>query len=731
MNISSLKFSTSSLIFFSLAAGFTLLLIATPLFNTLGYEFALAQGVFLPLVVGLFILSEKQPGSLWLNMGLATTLPLLIMLISMLFIRNCNPMEGFFFYLLGPVIGSVFSASLALLLKSMGLRLLKTAYVVIGLCVLFLPLGIQFYSSPQIYFFNHIFGYFAGPIYDRVVEIDSRYIFFRLETLLWSLAMFGLAYREKLIRKLSWQSLFAILSGIVIGAGAILFNYHSLGIEASHQEIEKRLFRINPSKQWYAPKEMPSEQKAYINRRLTHEIRYLKRSLKLEYVPEIKIYIYPNQVVKKRFTGAGRTEFTKIWRNEIHITLEGFERSIRHELVHILFGQFGIPGLGISKSIGLLEGIAEAYESKSLNWTLNEYSAAMFKLNLAPKRPETLLSAFGFWTGLGSKSYTLMGSFVSYLIQMHGIDAFKSVFARANFKDVYNQTPEKLIEGWKASLENIPISDDLMQATRYRFERKSLFQTQCPHTVARLIRAGNQAINKRRFGQAREAFGSILDLTDGKNPSALYGLIKTELYDAAFNSNTPFKVARLTADSLVKRIEKQIPAKYLILNTSAWQAGQLNRNDSLDFVGLLNKPLSYSYSLAIWYRLLALEYGLPMNLFSSIKSDEESLLQISLALSENQTARQSALLNLLLAERLFTYYNHRKVIERLTSAPEFDVAVVEFRKQMLLLQSYLRTHQFEKAEKIANMAHKTAGELIGANAKRLWINDQLDLYSEK
>lgn len=176
-----------------LVLGFALLLSIAlanvPLFNVLGYEFCLVQAALLPLALGLFWLSESETQRrLWVTL-LTLIIPPVVMAVNMLFVRNCAYLEGLGFYALAVGGGVLFTLSLVLLIEIMPLRQKKSLFVVLYLILLLVPPLYRFYTTPQVYFFNHIFGFFSGSIYDDAIEIEPRYVLFRVETLAISATM--------------------------------------------------------------------------------------------------------------------------------------------------------------------------------------------------------------------------------------------------------------------------------------------------------------------------------------------------------------------------------------------------------------------------------------------------------------------------------------------------------------------------------------------------------------
>ncbi|ACF13272.1 hypothetical protein Ctha_0804 [Chloroherpeton thalassium ATCC 35110] len=729
---------TPSRIAIAFVALLTLVLSRTPLLNLLGYECSFVLGIALPPTIGLLWLA-KQSNALqkWRASLLLIVLPPFAMLLNMLFVRNCDYFEGLVFYILGPAMGSLFAFSLAVAIRSVLEKWQKTAFLLIWLLLLLVPILHRLYASPQIYFFNHFFGFFAGTIYDKTIVLDARYFIFRFETLLFSSAFFLIAFRDR-ISSFPKNELFskilqrfpawAFLALPLLILGLLLAGRNeSFGIISSHQAIKKTLAPIDSAGLWFASPTLPLQKRKYYEKRLRHELQDLQRIIGMATLPKVHIFIYPNSATKKRFTGADQTEFTKIWLNEIHITEEAFERSIRHELVHILFGAYGIPHLGLSTSIGILEGVAVALETPDISWRQHDYAAALFKLDMAPKHPEKLLGAFGFWTGLGSMSYTLMGSLVQFLLEKYGMEKFKQAYAWAAFEEVYQKSPEKLISEWKAWLQEVPISQALENDVRYRFSRKSIFETECPHTVARSLREAWAAFEEKNYPLAKSLYQTALDMTEGKNPTAIHGLLAAKIYGAANGFGSP-QNAFAEADSLAEKLEKTLPARFTIASARLWTGFGQKEIAVRELEKIYSEKLFFSYSLAAAIRISLAETEFDFKSISSLLCAEEKIFLLQTALDSAQTSTQKSLVAYLLGVELYEISRYEEVLHLLLPLAPFSKPEIEFHRQWLILNAAQQTGRKDLAENAAARAQQISEKLSGTAAKQRFVSERLRLY---
>ncbi|MCS6990118.1 MAG: hypothetical protein NZM06_11440 [Chloroherpetonaceae bacterium] len=690
----------------------SLALTQVPLFNALGYESSLAFGIVLPFFVGGLAKSELPKAAKFSSAFFALLAPPVVMLVNMLFARNCSYLEGLGFYALSAVAGSAFAYALMRFLKSLSETFARALYASLYAGILILPTLYRFCFSPQIFFFNHIFGFFSGAIYDDAIELEWRYALFRIETLLLTAFLLLYSFREKFSRR--------DLVVLTICFGPLLLPFElgsdEFGFTSSRATLAKRLAPIDDDGLWRMSVQSDSLSRARTRQRLEQELRDLQRALALDALPKISIFIYPNAEEKRRYTGAENVEFAKPWRGEIHITEQSFGSTIRHELVHALMARYGVWGLGLSRSVGLLEGVAVAFETPDFDWTTSELAAALLKNDLAPKNLESLLGAFGFWTSLGATSYALMGSFARYLVESYGIEKFKAVYADADFMRVYGKSASGLIAEWKEFLATQDVPPALDSAVAYRFKRKTIFQTECPHRVAVELKRGSKALAEKRYDEAQRRFQRALSLTEGKNPRAVQGHFSARLLKAVLDS-LPLAAIFREADSLARRLDKPEPTLFSLANAMLWTGyGSPSEIDSL-FKRVQRAALSFNYDYAIALRLEALAIGLNPRCFSPLLSpaERDSILNAALAETRDSTAR--AFLNFLKAERLLAKGDDDGAIRLLQTLPPLRRDELEFQRRFDSLEALLRLGRTSDALKAIADAKACASRFVAKRAK--------------
>jgi transcriptional regulator with GAF, ATPase, and Fis domain len=75
----------------------------------------------------------------------------------------------------------------------------------------------------------------------------------------------------------------------------------------------------------------------------------LARELHVSPDKKIHTFLYATQEQKGKLIGASGTDFAKPWLSQLHINLSDVDVALKHELVHILAGDFGFTPLRIGR----------------------------------------------------------------------------------------------------------------------------------------------------------------------------------------------------------------------------------------------------------------------------------------------------------------------------------------------------------------------------------------------
>ncbi|MDW8467526.1 MAG: hypothetical protein RML35_15620 [Chloroherpetonaceae bacterium] len=700
------------------------MLAAVPLFNTLGYEFSLAIAAVLPLAAGLFWLSEVATPHKLQAVLIALALPPLVMAGNMLFVRNCAYLEGLVFYTLAVGAGTLFAVSLSGLIGSMRLSFKKSLFVLSYFLILLVPPLYRFYTTPQVYFFNHIFGFFAGSIYDDAVEIEPQYLLFRLETLALSAAMLAWQSKRALSPLLRRFILVLSLSTTVF----LWLQSDTLGITSSRTAVMQALAPLDSHRFWYASPTLSSAKRAYFCERLKRELFDLQQWLELDTLLPVYVFIYPNAEIKKRYTGLDQTEIARVWMREVHITEQNFDAVIRHELVHVLMQPFGEKWLGLSRSIGLLEGIAVALETPSFEWTLDERAANLMETR-TDLDPQSLFNAIGFWTGLGATNYTLTGSFVKHLLKTYGLQKFKAVYASANFEEVYGKSLEALLLEWLHYLSTVRVPPQIQPYYKQVYERQTIFQTECPHTIPKLLRQATRAYQAGQYDESAQLAADAIRLSDTSNADAVYRYLLAELA-RAHSGHISFQEVFEQGLRLTQDLEKPEWALFALANAMLWsQAAPVDSAKQI-LERLYWSHLSFEFDLALAIRLQYLYLGLDTRLLSPFLSPAERDARYRAILDTATAPLTRSFIYFLQAQHAFEACEFERALSLLAAVTPLEQRDLDLKTEMMRLQAYLWTGKLTEATLAAQRAKAYASRYANSKAKYQTIDYLLQLHSQ-
>ncbi len=536
----------------------TLIFSRVPLLNYLGYEFSAAIGIIAGLLAGLLTISffrvEFAENSTLSGQNLnwfalrslsvnafLILLPLILISLNAFFVKNCSFGEGLSFFVLIPCVTIVFAVALGLS-TAVWVHRPVLWYLFFYFIILLHPIYLTF-TSPQLFAYNFYFGYFPGFTYDEVLRITKPMVIFRILTIVaavsvYSVAMVVAEYSSRsdayLAKIKSLRNLFRLrpaalvaLAGLAVLAATYAYR-NELGFQSSASYIQTQLGGKHTTAHftiYYSRKEVPSERIKWLA--AEHEFRYMQvnRVLRTEFHGRIDSYIYPTQEMKRKLIGTSTTNIAKPWLREIHLSLDSFENSFRHELVHVLAGDYGMPILHISPSSGLIEGLAVAIDWNAGDRTPHELAAALFQFGLV-KDIRGLFTFTGFAAKPSSISYLLSGSFCRFLIEEYGMRRFVALYRYGQFEKIYRQSLDDLVEGWKIYLESIEVPATDEARAKLLFARPSIFSKVCARAIADLNESGVKLFNEKKYAEASNAFQSSYAMS--RNREAKMGFIASE-----------------------------------------------------------------------------------------------------------------------------------------------------------------------------------------------------------
>ncbi len=536
-----------------------LLLCTIPLFDLLGYEFSFVIGsaaVFTGQLVGLGFSCNGRRG-LWqaarlFALASAHLLGALVVIsVNMLWVRNCDYIEGLEFFLLLPVVGAVLAATLGFLwrvrLSTWRVRALAT--MLLPACIVLWHLW-RLYSYPPIFVYDHLFGFFAGSLYDEGIKPTGTLLIFRMVSVLWAIVVwlfcwskvsapsgfgptastsktpadassFNTSNTELLAQTRRFESVrgalrplhvrllaFLLVAMLDLVLGARLPYRVNTDIVDAELSVEVR----RPGLVIHLPSGTNQKMQAAVA--ADHEFRLVQLCQRLGIDTRVFLqrpihsYIYRNAQHKARFMGGQNTMIAKPWLRQIHVHGVVAEHGVMpHELVHVLAAQFAAAPFFVSAhpvswggryfgslsiNMGLVEGLAEAYAPQRGELDLHTYARGLHDLGTMPAI-ERILSAEGFWQVAPGRAYTAVGSFVRYLGDTYGTDALKEVYADGNFQRAYHRSLKSLVDEWLGFIDGLDVMPRDIREAAARFAEKSIFKRPCAHVIAQLRRSARGA----------------------------------------------------------------------------------------------------------------------------------------------------------------------------------------------------------------------------------------------
>jgi hypothetical protein len=587
----------------------TCVLCNIPVFNLLGYAFCLALTCCIALTapcLGYLKGFQKQHtvGSLCVLACTHVAVPLLLITANALRVRNCNFLHGFLFYSVLVFPSALYGVFLGHLC-SMCTRRPKLWLA----CLITAPLawqGFLLYTQPPVFAYSHLWGYFAGPLYDEVITVHASVGFWRLGTALRVALMAIAVYKWR-----TWHPrnrFFYTLCALSVAFGYDAFAGPRTGFFVLRSHIEKILSHKieTPQCVLHLPKNMPQEQRTQVLEDHLYQAYTLTRTLGITPFKPLHSYVYHDAQQKKRWMGAAHTMLAKPWMNEIHIHhTETPNLTLPHEWVHVLTSAWARTWLGVPLRYGvfvhmpIVEGTAEAFAPAQGVESLHTQARLVLHMRKNPPM-ENLLNTQGFWTASSQVAYTLMGSLIRYIADTYGIEKIQTMYAQASFNIEGLPAWPQLFKQWQDFLNTWPLSLQETLWAQEKFKTPSLFMRPCAHEVARLQEALQQANSKSL--EAYQLAEKICDY-QGNTPSAQLNKALSWYHHghakAAVHTLEPLSQHKTLTLAEQARLHET-------LALHAWDTQNITRARTL-FQWLVTHPHNPSVERLHWVRLWALE----------------------------------------------------------------------------------------------------------------------------
>src|SRR5262249_4750653 len=228
-----------------------------------------------------------------------------------------------------------------------------------------------------------------------------------------------------------------------------------------------------------------------------HEWLFHQLSQILKHTPDWKAqsYIYADPSQMEQSTGADGYIFTQPWHHEIHIpfnsNVNGVDpATLKHEMVHLLMGDFGDSFLRLNLNRGILEGTAVAIADDLFRGPAFQTTAAAAKQS-GHLTPATVLfteAGFGFGNASIRKSYSLTGSFIGFLVDRYGMIKLQTLYKTSDFAGTYGSDLSQLDAQWQSYLVGIHADEREIKQISYLYDDsvfRPLYKDSCPRIGSR------------------------------------------------------------------------------------------------------------------------------------------------------------------------------------------------------------------------------------------------------
>ena len=468
---------------------------------------AFRQGAALPEVVGRHLA--------------LLLIPLSLLTLSLLWRPNCGYLQGLGLYVLMAPPSVLLGVALSFALTGAVARRTGVRVLVIGVVWGVGGVLSDLLLHPQLFTYSHVFGGVLGPIYDAELAIRPGLFAAKAQTLLWVLVL--VAYgRWRRGGGVPWTRLGAVA---IVALGMSYALAVPLGIQQSAANIERTLAHrvdLGAVVLHLDPEAGPAEVARLADEAL---FRFEQITARLGVAPAevVHVYLYPDADTKARLIGSRYTSVTSVWlpSPQIHMLADEVPRSLAHEWVHVVAREFGLPVLGASPAVGLVEGLAVALEPPDGLPSASALVRAGMTLpgdagGLSEDPAQVVagvMDPLGFWTARAGVAYTASGAFTGWLLDRYGADRLRQAYATGDFEAAYGVPLVRLTERWMRHLEVQPVDAGAVETAAWLFRRPSLFEVRCPHHTplhVRLARLGDEALEDSRPTAALAAFESAL-----------------------------------------------------------------------------------------------------------------------------------------------------------------------------------------------------------------------------
>lgn len=559
-----------------------LFLITLPLTNSLGYEFALANSLLFFLVGGLFVCSMHKTNYYG---GIFTfilveykaliaiiLIPFFIGSLSSFLNSRCPIKDGLAFYLALPIPAILLGIIFGFISSSLSKHFNRIIFVGITLILLISTL-FEFYFYPQVYFYNPIFGFFPGTIYDEDIAVNSTLVIHQLFNLLVFYLAFVAISNSKVLR----SNKFYKWTFTVIVLAAALFTKPFIGFATTTNKLQSELQNKISTEHFdiYLGSDVKKTDREFIA--LLHEYNYeqVLQKFNLSNSPKIESYIFNDKEQKRKLFGAGNADVSKPWMNKIFLNYTNHKQTLKHEIAHTVAAKFGITPLKVADKLNMamIEGLAMWVENDFDSYPVT-FAAKVAYNNGYKISLDNLFHSGKFFTNYSSLSYIYSGALLEFLSTRYGTDKVLRLYGDLDFEKYFDKSLGEISVQFEESLNDTSFNKYSSQAQFY-FAGQAIFKKFCPRMASNDMKEAGIEFNAKNYQLAEAKYSRIYHYSSSASSLLAYSsslnkvgeynksldLLKKEIYKFE-KSNYLFPIELHLADSYLLAGDSLIALKY-------------------------------------------------------------------------------------------------------------------------------------------------------------------------
>ncbi len=297
-----------------------------PLTKYFSFEFSFVNAILLSFLSGIYLIlvykkfNEGNKKLLFKKLSLAyilfLLLPALISIVHSFFASNCPIIHGISFYLVITFPSVIVGATLGIISANIYKHFQLLIFVLLFLIILSIPL-FEFYINPQIYFYNPIFAFFPGTIYDENVSLNLQLVIYRLINIIFFGTIFFIYFRNNILSSKFKRVTF--LTSLILISVAFVYFSSDFNFSTSFSKLNRELNNNVETQHFiiHFPPQIDVDLKKSLC--LTHEYYYsqLEKYLRLKEKVKINSYIFDSNEEKKKLIGTSNADISKPWLKSI------------------------------------------------------------------------------------------------------------------------------------------------------------------------------------------------------------------------------------------------------------------------------------------------------------------------------------------------------------------------------------------------------------------------------